>query len=232
MADADYIAVLDKHKATIYDATTTTITASANPIVVAPQYQTTGLWKLDQDAAVQETQDDTIFLATAEMANAIFDLPNNQQTVLYHHAAAVFSPKETFLDTDCAGNYATRPGLTTQHNWSTSTFLTPMKQKRVYMKGQRQGVGSTRQKTIDYIVAKEKHIKIEPGAKNANQSHIKWHEDMFIKIVDLANTIYSDQTGAFPLNSQHGNRYIIFAIHIDANYIFCKPMKTKWKVRW
>jgi hypothetical protein len=98
MANADYIVVYDKHKATIYDATTTTITASANPIVVAPWCQTTGLWKLDLDTAVQETQDNSIFLATAEAANAIFDLPNNQQTVLYCHAAAGFPSKETFLD--------------------------------------------------------------------------------------------------------------------------------------
>ncbi len=65
MANADYIVVFDKHKATIYDATTTTITSLANPIVIAPQCQTTGLWKLDLDSAVQETQDDTIILATA-----------------------------------------------------------------------------------------------------------------------------------------------------------------------
>ena len=101
MADADYIAVFDKHNSTIYVGTTTTITALANPIVIAPQCQTTGLWKLDLDAAVQETQDDTIFLATAEMANAIFDLPNNRQTVLYYHAAAGFPPKETFLGAVC-----------------------------------------------------------------------------------------------------------------------------------
>jgi hypothetical protein len=83
MANADYIVVFNKHMATIYDATTTTITASADPIVIAPWCQTTALWKLDLDKAVQETQDNTILLATAEAANTIFDLPNNQQTVLY-----------------------------------------------------------------------------------------------------------------------------------------------------
>jgi hypothetical protein len=43
MANADYIVVFDKHKATIYDATTTMIIASADPIVIEPQCQTTGL---------------------------------------------------------------------------------------------------------------------------------------------------------------------------------------------
>ncbi len=63
MANADYIEVFDKQKATIYDPMTTMITALAHPVIVAPWCQTTGLWKLDLDTAVQETQDNTIFLA-------------------------------------------------------------------------------------------------------------------------------------------------------------------------
>jgi hypothetical protein len=64
-ANAGYLAVFDKHKATIYDAMTSMITASTNPIVIAPWCQSKGLWKLDLDSALQETQGDTIFLATA-----------------------------------------------------------------------------------------------------------------------------------------------------------------------
>jgi hypothetical protein len=60
------------------------------------------------------------------------------------------------------------------------------------MKGQRQGVQSTKQKALDYIVAKEQHIKIKPGTENAPHLHIKCHEDMFIKVVDLANNIHSN----------------------------------------
>jgi hypothetical protein len=53
---------------------------------------------------------------------------------------------------------------------------------------------------------------------------------MFIKIVDLAGTIQSNQTGAFPFTSQHGSRYIMFATHIDANYFSCEPMTNKMEV--
>jgi hypothetical protein len=83
MADADYIAVFDKSNATIYDATTTTITSLADPVVAAPRCKTTGLWKLDLDAGTHDTRDETNVRATDEMVNAIFDLPNNQQTMLY-----------------------------------------------------------------------------------------------------------------------------------------------------
>jgi hypothetical protein len=96
-----------------------------------------------------------------------------------------------------------------------------------HMKAQRQGVGSTKQKTLDYIVAKEQNINIKPGTDSSPQSHIKHHDNMFIKIVDLADTIHSNQTGAFPFTAQCGNRYIMLAIHIGANYIFCKPMENK-----
>ncbi len=49
MADADYIVVFDKKEARIYDATTTIVSASEDPSLVAPRCQDTGLWKLDLD---------------------------------------------------------------------------------------------------------------------------------------------------------------------------------------
>jgi hypothetical protein len=54
---------------------------------------------------------------------------------------------------------------------------------------------------------------------------MKQHDDMFMQIMNLANTIHSDLTGEFPFTSQRGNRYKMIAIHINVNYIFCKPMK-------
>ena len=49
MADHGYIAVFDKKEARIYDGTTTTITALEEPIIVAPRYKDTGLWKMELD---------------------------------------------------------------------------------------------------------------------------------------------------------------------------------------
>ncbi len=49
MADLDYIAVFDQKEARIYNATTTIVSASKDPILVAPCYQDTGLWKLNLD---------------------------------------------------------------------------------------------------------------------------------------------------------------------------------------
>ncbi len=43
MADADYIAVFNKKEARIYNATTTIVSASKKPILIAPHCQDTGL---------------------------------------------------------------------------------------------------------------------------------------------------------------------------------------------
>jgi hypothetical protein len=137
-ANADYIAVFDKNKATIYDAKTTTITSSADPVIIAPRCKTTGLWKLKLDTGTEVTQKGISAQPTNETVNAIFDLPNNRQTMLCYHALAGFPTKETFLDAVRAGNYAMWPGLTTA--LLDKHFPDSDKMQKGHMKGQRQGV--------------------------------------------------------------------------------------------
>ncbi len=50
---------------------------------------------------------------------------------------------------------------------------------------------------------------------------------IFVRIEDLNKEIHTNQMGAFPHTSQRGNRYIMVAVHLDANYIFAKPMKNR-----
>ncbi len=76
MADADYIAVFDKNDARIYNATTTIVSASKDPLHVAPRCQDTGLWKLDLNYEVLGQEYPEQFIMDVDKANAIFDLPN------------------------------------------------------------------------------------------------------------------------------------------------------------
>jgi len=46
-------------------------------------------------------------------------------------------------------------------------------------------------------------------------------------VLDITDEIHTDQTGTFPHTSQRGSRYIMVAIHLDANYIFAEPMKNR-----
>jgi hypothetical protein len=48
-----------------------------------------------------------------------------------------------------------------------------------------------------------------------------------VQVEDLNEEIHANQTGAFPHTSQCNNCYIMVAVHLDANYIFAKPMKNR-----
>jgi hypothetical protein len=220
MADYGYIAVFDETEARIYDETTTMITASGEPIIVAPRCNDTGLWKmeLNLDYEVLGMVCPTQFIAGADKANAIFDLPNNRQTLQYLHALARFPVKETFLVAVWVGNYATWPGLMT--TLITKHFPDSDEMHKEHMKGQRKGVRSTK-------VKPPVHIKIEPTTETSPNLTITKEKDIFVVIYKLSNTVHIDQTGAFPLTSQQGYRYIMVGIHLDANYIFCKLMKNR-----
>ncbi len=209
-ADANYITVFDKFKASIYDATTTTLVASAEPVVVAPRCKSTRLWKIDLDAGTEATQTELSTLPINEAAHAIFELPNNRQTILYYHAAAGFPTKETFLAAIRAGNYATWPGLTTA--LTNKHFPDSDETQKGHMKGQHQGVRSTKTRVLERIVARKRHIKIEPGTEDS-PTDIRRHDDIFIQIMDLADTIHSDQTGAFPW--KHNSRPIALSLVAD-----------------
>jgi hypothetical protein len=78
---------------------------------------------------------------------------------------AGFPVKETFLNTVWAGNYATWPGLTIAalHKYFPDSDET----QKGHMKGQQQGIHSTKQKALDHLVESEKlvKIKVEPGTE-------------------------------------------------------------------
>jgi hypothetical protein len=160
-----------------------------------------------------------------ERANAIFELPSTRQTILYHHASAGFPVKETFVNAVRAGNYATWPGLTIAALHKYFPNLDEM--QKGHMKGQRQGIRSTKQKALDHSVESERpvKIKVEPGTEEVSPA--KRHNNIFICIEDLARSNHSNQTGTFPYTLQQGNRYVMIAIHLYANYIFCKPMTNR-----
>ena len=214
MVDKDYIIVFDKKSATNYDATTTTITASEKPVLEAPRCTSTGLWLMPLKADGNKENDGHHYGnierdktsnigGVSERANAIFKLPSTRQTILYHHTAAGFPVKETFLDAIRAGNYATWPGLTVAalHKYFPDSDET----QKGHVKGQHQGIHSTKQKALDHLVESEEiaKIKVEPGTEVPSMT--KRFNDIFVCVKDLADSIHSDQTGAFPYTSQRGN---------------------------
>jgi len=86
-----------------------------------------------------------------------------------------------------------------------------------HIRAQRQGVRSSK--------VKAKAAKPEK-TKDQNNPEPK-QNDVFMKIIDMKDTIYTDETGQFPHLSSKDNRYIMVAIHIDSNYIVIEAMKNR-----
>ena len=55
----------------------------------------------------------------------------------------------------------------------------------------------------------------------------KKKRDVYIKIYDMKETIYSNQTGRFPKTSQRGNKYIMVMVEVDSSAIVVEPMKPR-----
>ena len=52
--------------------------------------------------------------------------------------------------------------------------------------------------------------------------------DVYVKIFNAKDAIYTDQTGRFPANSSSGHKYIMVLVKIDSNFIDAEPsMKSK-----
>jgi hypothetical protein len=207
----------------IYDDYTTKISASNPPVLDANRCESTGLWKLPLDDKTKET---SIKSPTNEAINAIFNLPSARQTFLWYHASAGFPVKEQFIKAVRNGNYATWPKLTI--TLINKYMPDSDKTAKGHLKGQRQGIRSTKQNAFTALVEQEEtRSKIKGESSLYNQLPPTKLDDIFIRVVDLTDEIHTDQMGAFPHTSQRGNRYIMVAIHLDANYIFAGPMRNR-----
>eukprot|EP00804_Cyclotella_cryptica_P027193 CCRYP_017167-RA/>CCRYP_017167-RA protein AED:0.34 eAED:0.34 QI:0/-1/0/1/-1/1/1/0/307 len=143
----------------------------------------------------------------------VYELPSIEQTIRYLHAAAGFPTKTTWLAAICQGNYNTWPLDTVSNVHKHFPQLEETQQG--HMRSQRQGVHSTKAAP---------HTK--PSTPSlATPSHTQ--HDIYIKTYDTRDTVYSDQTGKFPLTSSRGNWYQMILYHTASNSIWVGPTKNR-----
>ena len=68
------------------------------------------------------------------------------------------------------------------------------------------------------------------GGDNNNdllQPHPIKQLTVFIKVSDFSSTIYTDQTGKFPVPSSHSNKYVMTMVETESKYINSEQMKNK-----
>ena len=80
------------------------------------------------------------------------------------------------------------------------------------MCNQRQGVRSTKQREL------EPEDPADPVPKQ---------NEVFIRVYNTHNTLFTDQTGKFPHLSSLGNRYQMILYHAASNSIWVEPMKNR-----
>jgi hypothetical protein len=185
------------------------------------------MWKLNLNPETTNPNPE-VPTAPPKTLNVIFDLPSARKTFLWYHASAGFPTKATFLDAVRNRNYATWPKLTV--TLINRYFPDSDETIKGHLKGQCQGIRSTKQIALDKIIENDEvRMKIEGEDSAFHQKPITKTHEAFFCINNLTDSIHTNQTGAFPFTSQQGNRYIMVAIHLDANYIFVKPMRSRLK---
>ena len=87
------------------------------------------------------------------------------------------------------------------------------------MRGIKQGIRSTKEKKMPET------ITLDDGTELTLP--LRKHNDIFVAVHEAKETIYTDQTGAFPVQSKSGNKYIMILCEIDNGIIISKPMKNR-----
>ncbi|KAL7508361.1 hypothetical protein ACHAXN_006033 [Cyclotella atomus] len=134
-----------------------------------------------------------------QQANSVYDLPSTEQAIKWIHAMCGYPVRFTWIKAVKAGNFIRWPLLTEKNiaKYYTETDETP----KGHMNQTRKNYSET-----------TRHKK---------------EQDVFVKTYDVGETIFSDQTGKYPVQSQRGNKYIMVIAEIDSNAILMEPMKSR-----
>ena len=111
-----------------------------------------------------------------------------------------------------AGNYVSWPGLTIKkvNKYYPETDETP----KGHMRQVRQGVRSTKEK----VIVPNDNDEIVPRRKQ---------HDIYVRVDQVKDTIYTDQTVKLPITSSRGHKYITIMCENDGNAVLVEPMKNK-----
>ena len=129
------------------------------------------------------------------------------------HTICSYPIKSTWIEDVKAGNYTGWPMLNERNikKYYPETTETP----KGHLNQTRKNVCSTKPKPVP--------METPDVATLRGQSVC----DVYTKVYDVRNTVFSDQTGQFPTRSQRGNKYIMVMVEIDSNAILVEPLKSR-----
>ena len=132
-------------------------------------------------------------------ANHVYETKSKLDLILFCHAACFSSTKSTFVAAIKRNALTSWPGLTAGlvNKYLPKTDATV----KGHIQQQYKGVQSTKIKQEVFKSTQKEPPEIL--TKRTNQ--------IFLKVIELSNKIYTDQTGHFPVTSSHGYKYIMTA---------------------
>jgi hypothetical protein len=214
-ADDGTISIFTKDGVTVHKEQDVLITCKGVPILIGvrdehgryriPLIQQKGQW--------QPRKPRMRINAALQKANSVYDLPSIEQAIKWMHAVCGYPVKSTWSKAVKAGNFTGWPLLNEKNiqKYYPETDETD----KGHMTQTRKNVRSTKTKPKPF-----------EEANNIPLRGKKVH-DIYTKVYDARETIFSDQTGKFPTRSQRGNKYIMVMVEIDSNAILVEPMNSK-----
>jgi hypothetical protein len=105
------------------------------------------------------------------------------------------------------------PGITAKA--VNKHFLESVETQKGHMKKQRLNVRSTKQKLI-----------LDDPTEDVELTRAIKKQNIFVKVVNAQETVYSDQTGWLTVQSSQGNTLLMVYFDVDANYIDAEPIRN------
>ena len=153
-------------------------------------------WRDDKGLWMVSVTDETTIsprINVTETAMSVYDLPNTKEVVRFLHASLGNPTRATLLTASQNGNLVTFPGMTPEN--ISRHFPESDETQKGHMKQTKQGVRSTKVVDEDAMLG----FKQQPGVK---------HKDVYLMVFDATKkSMFSDQTGKFPITSARGNKY-------------------------
>ena len=215
IADDDNIALFSKDDVKIYRETDVLITCKGEPILIGVRdekgryriplvQQRHGTWA-PRTPSKRARQ-------ALESANSVYDLPSIEEAIRWMHACLGYPVKSTWIAAVKNNHFRGWP------------LLTPRNVKKYYPETTETDKGHLNQTRKNVRSTKSKPMIIY---EHADKLRGKQKRDVYVKLYDVRETIYSDQTGKFPKTSQSGNKYIMVMVEVDSNAILVEPMKSR-----
>ncbi|KAL7525268.1 hypothetical protein ACHAWF_001283, partial [Thalassiosira exigua] len=186
-SDAGTISIFTQDGVTIHNEQDVLITCKGAPILIGVRDDSNGRYRIppvQHRGQWQPCKPSKKAKSILRQANSVYDLPSTEQAIKWMHAVCGYPVKSTWLVAIEAGNFVGWPLLTVRNV------------KKYYPKTTETSKGHMNQTRKNVRTTKAPPQPFEP----CDTSKLKDRKgrDIFTKVYDVHDTIYSDQTGNFP----------------------------------